>query len=80
MGTFILAIIILIVFGIVFHTLCDFAEDQWDKDHGKGCLNVGCGIVTVIAVIGVIILMLGGMAKSCTSDYPSRDYYEAPRK
>lgn len=78
-GTVILAIIILIVFGLVFHGICDFAENQWYKDKGKSCFNAGCGIITVLLVIGLCFAMLVGMVKSCASDFdrsPGRDYYD----
>lgn len=75
MGNFFLAIFILIVFAVVFHTVCDFIEDYWDK-----ILNVGCGIIVFGSILAICLFMLGAMAKACSSDYPERDYYEAPRK
>ena len=75
MGTFILAIFILIVGAVLFHGVCDLVEEHWDK-----ILNVGCGIVVLVAILAVCLFFLAGMAKSCSSDYPQRDYYEAPRK
>ena len=66
--------IVIFVFYLIFNSA------DWSESENKVKQNVGCTVMAVL-VIGGILLTLLGTVKSCADiSSPSREYYDSPRK